>query len=100
MSKIFLCVFVTLLIVGFVQCETKKRRLEILPSVMSPPEFVKQIIEVDEEYIQKNLVGRQDMTFIDITDEEDTQIKSIPFEVNYPAPRRQSLLKPLLEKAS
>jgi len=95
MKVILLVLLVTLALAA-------KRRIEILPSRFSPPDFSKKIIEVDEEYIQQNLVGRRDLTFVDITDGDapttDNSISDWVKAINYPAPRRQQLLKPLLEK--
>jgi len=93
--------FIVLIVLAaciFVSAEQKLRKIEILPSVLSPSNFEKKVVEVTEDYIQQNLFGRTDLTFVDITDE----ISQVPLklEINYPAPRRQDLLKPMLARAS
>jgi len=78
------------------------RKIELLPSIYSKFEFKSKIIEVTQEYVETNLVGNKNFTFIDITDFDETlantptalQVSSFDF----PEPRRQALLKPILEK--
>jgi leucyl aminopeptidase len=50
-------------------------------------------MRVSRDYIEKNLVGKKDFTFIDITEEN---IKGEPEKFDFPTPRRQEILKPIL----
>jgi leucyl aminopeptidase len=82
----------------FVSADQKLRKIEILPSVLSSSNFESKIVEVSEEYIQKNLVGRPDLTFVDITDAISSE--PLKLEINYPVPRRQDLVRPMLARAN
>ena len=75
------------------------RKIQILPSVKNQKNFQKTIIEVTPEYIEKHLVGSEDFTFVDVTDEKDIQVTSVA-EPDYPPIRRQEIVKKILKKAS
>jgi hypothetical protein len=76
----------------------KLRKIEILPSVNSKSNFVRRVIEVSEEYIEEKLVGSKDFTFVDITDQKE--IIPLKSNFNFPEPRRQTILKPILESVT
>jgi hypothetical protein len=98
MTKTTITLLILSFFVVFITASNEKRKIELLPSVKSPKSFERKVIEVSRDYIEKHLVGKEEFTFIDITDEKNTSIKIV--EPDYPAIRRQAIVKPILEKAS
>jgi hypothetical protein len=99
MTKTTITLLILSFFVVFISASNEKRKIELLPSVKSPKSFERKVIEVSREFIEKHLVGKEEFTFIDITDEKNTPTPTIA-EPDYPAIRRQSIVKPILEKAS